>query len=317
VSGLGYHVSTASTEGMPAFDHWHGQVQAHLTPIDICVPDRQQFRGEFHRQDIGDVQFSAITATSQQGVHDTSGRHGAPARFDLVYMRSGNITMRQNGREATLDAGQAMLFSHLEDFTFLTSALSESYLIALPSAWIERWLPDPHACTIRPLVSNSRWGPAIDGLLRSIGSAVEEGVALPSHLVSDQLGGCLALMCEGIASEETTHRRRLLHQIRRTLTNNFADPDLTPAVIAAQHGISVRYLHTLFAAAGTSVGRELRTIRLARVRGMLEDPACRSLTVSEMAYACGFNDPGYLARCFAQEFGRSPTSFRKGGERFG
>lgn len=312
MSGPDYHISTSSTDGIPAFDHWHGQVQTHLTPIDIKVPDRQQFRGEFRKREIGEVQFTAITATTQRGVHDTTGRHGACPRVDLVYMRSGNITLRQNGREATLTSGQAMLFSHLEDFQFTTSELSESYLIALPSPWIERWLPDPHTCTIRPMVSNSRWGPAIDGLLRSIGNAVEQGLPLSAQLVSDQLGGALALMCEGMASVETTHRRRLLHQIRRAIAQNFADPDMTPATIAAQHGISVRYLHTLFAATGTSMGRELRSIRLARVRAMLEEPAYRSLTVAEMAYACGFNDPGYLARCFAQEFGRSPTSFRSG-----
>ncbi|MFK4792474.1 helix-turn-helix domain-containing protein [Sphingobium sp. ZW T5_29] len=309
--GCSYHLSTATVNGSPAFDHWHGQVQALVTPIDIRVPDRAAFRGELRQQDIGEVQFSVIDATRQEGVRDTSGPHGASSRFDLVYMRSGGITLRQNGREASLGAGEALLFSHLDDFRFLTSEFSEAYLVALPSAWIERWLPDPYACTIRPLIGTSRWGAAMDGLLRSIAIAVKEGRPLPAHIVGDQLGGCLALMCEGIAGEETTYRRRLMHQLRRTLASRFADPDLTPAAIAAQHGISVRYLHSLFAATGSSVGRELRSIRLARVRAMLEDVACRSLTVSEIAYSCGFNDPGYLARCFAQEYGRSPTSFRQ------
>ena len=313
MNGSGYHVSTATLDGTPAFDHWHGQVQAHVTPIDIRVPDRALFRGELRKQDIGDVQFSVINATSQEGVHDAGGRHGASPRFDLVYMRAGGITLRQNGREATLGAGEALLFSHLDNFSFVTSEFSESYLVALPSAWIERWLPDPYACTIRPLVNTSRWGAAIHGLLHSVAQAVEEERPLPAHLIGDQLGGCIALMCEGMAGEETTHRRRLMHQIRRTLASRFADPDLTPSAIAALHDISVRYLHTLFAATGSSVGRELRAIRLARVRAMLEDAAYRSLTVSEIAYACGFNDPGYLARCFTQEFGRSPTAFRRGG----
>ncbi|CAD7340119.1 helix-turn-helix domain-containing protein [Sphingomonadales bacterium 56] len=312
MNGPGYHVSTATLDGAPAFVHWHAEVQAHVTPIDIRVPDRAAFRGELRKQHIGDVQFSVISAASQQGVHDASGRHGASPRFDLVYMRSGGITLRQNGREATLGAGEALLFSHLDNFSFVTSAFSEAYLVALPSAWVERWLPDPYACTIRPLVGTSPWGAAIDGLLHSVAHAVEEGRPLPAHLIADQLGGCLALMCDGLAGEETTHRRRLLHQIRRTLSSRFADPDLTPAAIAAQHGISVRYLHSLFAATGSSAGRELRMIRLARVRAMLEDSGCRNLTVSEIAYACGFNDPGYLARCFAQEFGRPPTSFRNG-----
>jgi AraC-like DNA-binding protein len=310
VSEPGYHISTAAARGLPAFEHWHSAVQDHLTPIDIRVPDRDGFRGEFRRRDIGEVQFSVISATRQECTRDAGGRHGAQPRFDLVYIRSGGITMRQNGREATLGAGQALLFSHLDHFSFETSAYSESYLVACPSSWIERWLPDPQACILRPLIGDSRWSAAIEGLLDGIAGAVENGRTIPGHLLGDQLGGCLALMCEGIGTRETSHRRRLLHQIRRTLMDDYPDPDLTPALIAARHGISLRYLHTLFAAAGTSVGRELRGIRLRRVRSMLEDPACRGLTVAEMAYACGFNDPGYLARCFAQHYGQPPSSFR-------
>ncbi len=315
MTGTGYHVSTAAHAGARAFDHWHGEVQAHLTPIDIRVADRQAFRGEFRRQPIGDVHFSTITATRQEGAHDARGRHGAAARFDLVFIRHGGITMRQNGREETLGAGQGLLFSHLDDFSFVTSPLSESYLVACPVAWLERWLPDPHACTMRPLVGRSRWAPAIDGLLRSVAGAVDTGSALPAPLIADQLGGALALMCEelvggGLAGAETTHRGRLLRRIRRTLEEDHADPALAPAAIAARHGISLRYLHALFAATGGSVGGELRAIRLARARAMLESPGQRGRSIAEIAFACGFNDPGYLARCFTRRFGRPPGAFR-------
>jgi AraC-like DNA-binding protein len=310
MNGSRYHVSTAALGGAPAFDHWHCEVQAHLTRIDIQVPDREAFRGEFRQQRIGDVHFSAITATQQQATHNASGHHGAEPRFDLLYMRSGGITMRQDGREATLGAGQGLLFSHLDNFSFVTSPVSECYLIACPVEWLERWLPDPQACTIRPLITNSQWAPAINGLLRSIGNAVEGDRPVPAHLIVDQLGGCLALMCEGMTAQETTHRRRLTRNIRFSLKDCFANPELSPAMIAARHGISVRYLHSLFSAIGTSVGRELLSLRLTRVRAMLEDDAHRGRSVAEISYACGFNDPGYMARCFKREFGRPPTGFR-------
>lgn len=121
-----------------------GNAYRNSRPRSCGVPE------DLRQQDIGDVQFSVIDATRQEGVRDTSGPHGASSRFDLVYMHSGGITLRQNGREASL--------------------------VALPSAWIERWLPDPYACTIRPLIGTPRWGAA---MLRSIALDVKEGGLCP------------------------------------------------------------------------------------------------------------------------------------------
>lgn len=33
------------------------------------------------------------------------------------------------------------------------------------------------------------------------------------------------------------------------------------------------------------------------------------ITVSEVGYAVGFNDPAYFARCFKQQYGASPSEF--------
>ena len=43
--------------------------------------------------------------------------------------------------------------------------------------------------------------------------------------------------------------------------------------------------------------------------------ACRLLrqadmTVSEVAYAVGFNDPKYFAKCFKEEYGQTPSQFQ-------
>jgi AraC-like DNA-binding protein len=305
-----YHVTTAGQDGVAGFDLWHDEVRTHITPIDIHVPDRASFSGEFRHRRLGHLDFSAIKATRQDARHEARGQHGPAARFDLVYMRTGGISMRQDSREVVIGAGEALLFSHLDDFTFSTTPYSECYLLACPEHWIERWLPDPHACSMRSLVLNSRWSAAITGLLDGIGGVVEGDLPAPGELLAEQLGGCLALICEGLTPQETTHRRRLIRDIRRTLYDASADTDLAAGTIAAQHGISVRYLHALFASSGTSIGRELRTIRLARARAMLEDPAQSGRSIAEISYACGFNDPAYLARCFTRAFGQAPRHYR-------
>ena len=34
-------------------------------------------------------------------------------------------------------------------------------------------------------------------------------------------------------------------------------------------------------------------------------------TVSEAAYSCGFNDLGYFRSCFKEDFGVSPSAYKK------
>ena len=50
----------------------------------------------------------------------------------------------------------------------------------------------------------------------------------------------------------------------------------------------------------------IRNIRLKRAAAIMQNT---SMNVSEIAYAVGFNDPAYFARCFRKEFGKAPTDF--------
>jgi YesN/AraC family two-component response regulator len=52
----------------------------------------------------------------------------------------------------------------------------------------------------------------------------------------------------------------------------------------------------------------IRYVRLQRAAQLLTNS---QLTVSEIAYQVGFNDPGYFARCFKKQFNQSPLSYAK------
>jgi AraC-like DNA-binding protein len=71
-----------------------------------------------------------------------------------------------------------------------------------------------------------------------------------------------------------------------------------------------RYLRQLFAGSGTSFVQELTATRLDRASDMLSDPRAGGLSVGEIAYRCGFLDPGYFARAFRKRFGRTPSEWR-------
>lgn len=91
-----------------------------------------------------------------------------------------------------------------------------------------------------------------------------------------------------------------------TLRSLYRDPDLDVNSFCQAIGMSKTLLNTrLQEAFGQSIGQLVRTFRLTLAREMLESN--RGMTVSEVAYEVGFNDPKYFTRCFTKEFGITPS----------
>ena len=52
-------------------------------------------------------------------------------------------------------------------------------------------------------------------------------------------------------------------------------------------------------------------MRKVKLKNALELLIQSELTISEIAYKVGFNDPGYFTKCFNKEYGQSPSSFKQ------
>ena len=107
-----------------------------------------------------------------------------------------------------------------------------------------------------------------------------------------------------------------LSRAERFIRLNLGDSTLSPARVADACGISVRYLHQLFHATGTSVSRWIRETRLHRCHDLLLEPQCRD-GIAEIAYRAGFADPAAFSRHYKTLFGctAQETRARGGGRR--
>jgi AraC-like DNA-binding protein len=89
-----------------------------------------------------------------------------------------------------------------------------------------------------------------------------------------------------------------------------SDSELSPATIAEQLGISVRYLQKLFEEAGENVNHYVRRRRLERSYDDLMDPVYFGQSISEISFRWGFNDSAYFSRAFRDLFGTTPSQHR-------
>ena len=62
------------------------------------------------------------------------------------------------------------------------------------------------------------------------------------------------------------------------------------------------------ALSGKSPTLYIRAIRLEKAKELLQ---ATHLTISEIAYDVGFNDPGYFTRVFHEAFGETPSQIRE------
>ncbi|MFJ8473645.1 helix-turn-helix domain-containing protein [Kitasatospora sp. NPDC094011] len=106
--------------------------------------------------------------------------------------------------------------------------------------------------------------------------------------------------------------RALLESVRAFVRHNLHDPDLTPAVVAAAHHISLSHLHHLFTrhSGGETLAASIRRQRLQRAHRDLADPALRGAPVHVVAAACGLPRASEFSRAFKAAYGISPREHR-------
>ena len=97
-------------------------------------------------------------------------------------------------------------------------------------------------------------------------------------------------------------------KVTQVIEAHFTDEQFTVEQLCKQVYMSHSQLHRkLEALTGCSPNKFIRMIRLNRATTLLQDP---SLTISSIALECGYNDPGYFARVFKQEYGITPQEWR-------
>jgi AraC family transcriptional regulator, positive regulator of tynA and feaB len=104
------------------------------------------------------------------------------------------------------------------------------------------------------------------------------------------------------------HSDRLFHRVCRIIKQHFSDADFGPTEIAAETGISLRYLQKLFTSRGSTCSQYIQSLRLEHAFTLLKRRAERKggRSVSEIAWASGYRDLNHFYRLFRQRFGHTP-----------
>jgi len=166
-----------------------------------------------------------------------------------------------------------------------------------------------------PATSDRGWAPLLEACLADFKGAAEGGDAacIPAlvKIVAD-----LALIERGAIRPGSRRAQQALRVgrlslARRLITRHLAKPALSPGMVADLLGVSVRYLHILFEATGTSFSQTVTAQRLSESRRLLREQPRRP--IADIALACGFGSLATFYRIFSAAEAMSPGEFRAKG----
>ena len=293
---------------------WQRTISETFYHQDVLAGHEGTFRADLSVWNLGDVSLSHIK--SSPVTYRRRGRYIAShvEKYHLMTIPlAGDLFFEQQAIQSRCQPRCLLAERGDLPYELHQPGVNELVVLKVPESLLNMRLPRGKTFTGRTIgIPGGIAGLFID-LVQSV---VSNADALePSHypLVSGQLLDLLGLTLSAgdsaLESSESSvkdaHFRRIMMAVRRQLF----DVKLSPVAIAAQCGISVRYLHRLFASKGTSLGRWIREERLLAGDDALRNP-CSHESIAMIAHRLGFADQPQFCRHYKRRFGRTPSDTR-------
>src|SRR3984893_7102029 len=236
--------------------------------------------------------------------------------YSAVFQVAGRSAISQNDQVASLALGDVALIDASRPWTYLSSDGNTQWnclSIQLPRQSLVSHLgfePQGGICRRGTLA-----GHLLLDIFRNADNAERTACASADpymRLAIYVLVG--ALFAPSDPWPTSRHADRLFARIRNVVMDRFTDPYLRPRDVAAELGISVRYLQKLFTLRGSTCSDFIQSLRLDHAVRLLHRRALTkaSQPLSEIAYTCGFRDYSYFAQQFRRRFGHAPSAHSDG-----
>ncbi|MCJ2179443.1 acetamidase/formamidase family protein [Novosphingobium album (ex Hu et al. 2023)] len=259
------------------------------------------------------IDFIRITGTPQSWSIDFREK---PQTYWLAMILDGGAVMRDAQQEIRLGDGDIICGKGDSPVHLTFAGDNRSLIVQVPHSELSMRLKTPIGGAPRKIATESGTARVFAGMLRSLADTINDitpdqarpvELAFPEFLVTSLLDNAPAKAMGGAAGM----RAALLERIFQTIEIRLSDPNLNYQQVAAEHGISPRYLQKLFESINDSFGHYVKVRRLERCRLDLRSPLHVQKSISDILFEWGFNDSASFSRAFREQYGISPREYRK------
>jgi len=309
----------SASEHSDVYERWLAFLSRHLFTYAMSSSKQQGF--EINARSRSASGFTMARFTTVKGA---SNLYRGPAEINadnrdgyIIYLPiRGQIQLTQFNRSQLYDPHSSVLLSSSERIVHTKLGDNDTLCFLMPRSFVEQRAVRGEELCARPPEAPStgirRW--FADTLLAFERDAPTMTEA--EFIAAARMIGELSLLAISGSLDVTSSlhsvRASSLARAKRIIRNRLSDPELSPAAVARDCGISLRYLHALFRQDGRTVREYLTEERLREARHLLETDLVYVSKVTDVSLACGFSSPSQFSTAFRRAFGLSPRDVMRG-----
>ena len=310
-----------SSDHLPAATRateWNQLYSQQLNRVDFTPADRHGFAAQLSMGQLGPVQFVRMSANRSH--IERTRRHirpNAPRLYSYLLQVRGSSVLNHWGHEAHLTAGDFVLCDSAVPHSFTIGDDSQIIMLRVDAQTMREHLPTPEQyCGLRLRHDVGLTG-TMSAMIEKLDAQLECGFSsvhdarFARHMLD------MLAMCYGIAFEPEPNISAIVRgrhaDVVRYIEEHLRDPELSSARVAEGLRISPRYLRTVFARSGGRVSAYIMRRRLEECAKQIRNPSWAGHTLTEIAFAWGFNSAAHFTRAFHDHYGITPREYRRTG----
>lgn len=277
-----------------------------------------RFDGHVQTAWAGDVVMTRLEANRHRVIRRPQVARASDANYlKIVAPWQGCAAVEQHGRQAWVKPGGWAIYDTTGSYEVGNPERAEHLIVMLPKEQLtERGL------RLDPLMGRHVGGGC--GISRVALEAMRSTFQELPSMTSDAARGAggmilelVRLSLQELAGREssTTQLEAFRDRIRAHIGQHLQDPGLSIDSIAQALNCSKRHLYNAFSDEDDTPAHYILRRRLQACMRDLRNPALVHRSITDIAFAWGFNNGAHFSRVFREHAGLTPSDFRKAAQR--
>jgi AraC family transcriptional activator of tynA and feaB len=303
--------STAEMPERERLAYWVDAVCDTFIHVD-CEPKPDcPLCGEIISLSVGKLRIGTVSSTAQVITRSPRqiARDDADV-FNIGVQLSGCAVMSQDGRQVSLRPGDLVLHDSSRPWQLTFDGTFSQMVLQVPRVDLTYRLGSLEHLGALRIDGAVGIGAMLSQLLRVLPSQFEK---IPTGAHTWFAENLLDLTATAFLAQQELapppSADLALARVKLWIETHLTE-DLSAPRIASECHLSTRHLNRLFRRDQTTVMRYVWKRRLARCHHDLIDPSMHSRSITELAFAAGFNDLSHFSRSYKQRYGRAPREAR-------
>ena len=307
--------STDSVHPRDRFDFWHSVACANIVDHQARPECRTDFNAEIEVGSLGCLELLRFQASPMEVSHVPTAESPGADFLVVCQQISGALQMEHDARIAHLAPGDIMIMDPLLPHAGRFSSAPKMLAMRIPRREFEARVGSARnmiARVVKPLKPENRLASTFIATLPDLAGTMSPA---DCDMIANHAMDLIALsLTKSLNSERprvSNSNSMIFSNVRSVIESRLSDEKLDTETVAAEIGLSIRYINQILSHHDTSVARLIQSRRLERCRLALEDPGQTNRTVSEIAYGWGFVDLTHFGRRFKRAYDVSPREYRE------